>query len=911
MNKLHPILSIRPPLPEPSHPPFSFFATSDEKFEEARRGGGTKNVVRYKLDNDPNSFFADEEERKTSRNRAVSLPYALLDRPEFNRLTSFETVPTAQEQAQLTAQAEKYRGLRDELLAEVTPEKPLTPEKQQLLTSYRSLVAACELSQGLIGNQLGFIEEIPDIFGYGSTCLHDLNNVENIRKIRRSTFTIARDQPFHVALRFAHPTPQQRETSFKMRWGPFILTIRGGRSVLLSMLAQNYYLPGSNLQELAEAESRMETLLDEGRLTDEDTLYIEDREGQIRTLKKEVKDQNIEHTDAAYLPFYRQIETLKAEIAARKKEKQRLTGAAQAELDALKKKYFSFYDVAVNLGESSENFYGDEGILRLSILPQKKGFLTLQLNGAAGVSIKIPDILKTKAYGVLWERTHLVFDSLGGSFDLKYLPLAVASSGEYRIPGLRVPFVISEDETVEARGDWDTLSPGVAVVARTERSADFREDDPRYDFIVKIDSDGKYLPWLYSLHFFISAGDIPTNETVLWSTRAFGVSKTLNPGYPNPNRDNPIRNATLNIDDISDSKRGMGLVVEVNDPNNTIGFPLDGFKNCCADFTMAVWNEETASVSGETDVLINGVIRDAVLMNARVLSDGGVVEEETQTHGPDSFWRLTIGDLWSIADDTEITQDVILDGLTLGEAWKRLLGLRGFKNDWVAFIESGGDKAGPKLPLAGPGEKPRKAPRKGMKLGAALRELLDEFGMSEDFQELRGRIKRGGWCLDVPDGESKAVFSGAADYEGTSAVLAGATREQDWSRFHNIFTVEGGRDRVTNKKLSVTLPLFESLIDPTSPLYWGSPKPAPLIMRPDLDTPEDVEMAAIIAAIRGTKSGNLKVFPTMWLYPLPAIGDRVSVDGQEEMELARISGMSLAGDTEASVVLRPLVPFSL
>jgi len=927
-NKLHAIFQVRSPLGAPEHAPFSLWITTDERFAEAEAKGGITNLRRYSLDQTVAGYLdtALTGGRKERRNRAVSLDYSLKPQDFYNSIQAWETVPTPQEKTQLEAARDKYVALRDEL-AEEESKGPLSAEKAALLRDYRTTVQAVLFALGIagngniIGNQAGFLEEIPSVFGIGGKCLHDLNNVPNVPKIRRSTFRLDGDRPCHLELRFTHPHTDQAETWFKIRWGPFVLEFRGGRSVLLSMYKAAVYGTGAdaNLQYIKDLEAQLDFWLDQGRLTAEDMDYLGEQDKEIRRLQKEVKDKKLQHDDPAFRPYYNAIQAAKERKDARRKLKQRAPGAAVMQAEVIKKQLYAFREQQVNLQESSENFYGDEGIVRLTMLPQRRGFLTFTLTNGASTTVDLPDIIETKDFQTVWNDSLMWFESNGGAVDWQFLYPTVDSTGEYRLKDVPVPFVITEEDDFALIAEADATLPGCHIEAFYDKSARWTAANPLYDFWVTLRSDrgrdedpagnpldikNAYTPWLYSLQVFINAGARPANDTILWNSADFGTLYTLTPGHPNPNTDNPIADVSISYDDSSESRRGARVQVDLLDPSGTLNF--SGYSRHLCDLSCGLWNEANG-VHGVVSYFRNLVITEAVLVNARRLDLDPA--EFKEMFGVDSFWRLNLGDIWTLVDEYTINDEVILDGRTLGEALWILLGLMGWTAEDLAGIPTEGVAAGPVLPRAGAGEKPAKAPAKGVNLGHYIRDLMDEFGVTDDYEEMRLHAELGVFTLDVPSNEIKFAFSSAQEVTGPQVVMAGASMVKDWSRFYNYYEMHGQANRKTGEPLAAIYPILESIhatSEPPHPLFIGEEKRYPLQHRGDLDTQGEVERAVEILAIRNSKPGDFRPFKSWWLYPPCYPGDRGTVDGAV-LELTKLD-MSLKEATDASLVMRPVVP---
>lgn len=955
--KLHPIFQVRGMIGTPEHPPFNLYITSDARWEEAKKKGGIQNLRRYLLD----GVLKDDqrvEDAVENRNRAVSLDYTLPPQDEYNTVAAWEMIPTPAEQFQLELQISEFQTRLDEVNEQIGTETP-TAEQAELVRDTTLVISQLKrLRTTYTTGTVGYLEETPSVFGYGGKSIHDLNGAPNIDKIRRSTFALDRDRPFHLALRFAEPHENQRPTSFKIRWDIFTLEFRGGDSVLFSAYDKAYLKKDGtpDLARIEAAENELNGYLDQGRLTAEDMDNIQIAQTEIRRLKLEARTLNIKTEDDAYKPYEAQIQSLQDAIQARRKFKRKMPNAAYVASQRLKKELYGVYEERVNLQENSENFYGDEGIVRLTVIPQQRGYISFVLNGGQPATVEIPDILETRKYGYVWNKSRILFQSNGGGVDWQFLYPNVQSRGEYRLKSVPVPFEIGDEEIIHFSGDWTgqtrsipgsdgetyfvtSALPGAGIAFKVVASADFTPAQPRYDFIALIRSDigrsedaknknniqNAYIPFLYSLNAFINAGVLPDRTEVVWDSQTFGQTLTWTPGFANPNRDNPILDATVSYDDITQTRRGLHLSLDIHDPEGTADFK--GYTDHWCDFKVGLWQPPTflegsgeegdfsitwpleteGGVSGIVDYYSDCIIREAVLMNAR---NCGETDEtfRAKYYGVDSFWRLRVEDIWSLLDEFVLPCDIILDGLTLGAAIRTLAKAKGIPDSKLTGVQATGIFAGGTIQRAGAGEPPRKVAPRGTRAGLHITELMDEYGMTDDFRELRLRCLPTGLSLDVPSLVSSRAQSSADSAQIANVIRAGAQHIHDWSRFYNIYHVEGKKDKRTGEPIKASYPIPESWLPgyENHPLHVGYEKEYPVVKRPELDTAEDVQRAVVTLALRNSKSGKLRSFDISWFYPPVYVGDTVTPD-ESDFELIRIGGMNLKGITQASIAVRPRV----
>lgn len=179
--------------------------------------------------------------------------------------------------------------------------------------------------------------------------------------------------------------------------------------------------------------------------------------------------------------------------------------------------------------------------------------------------------------------------------------------------------------------------------------------------------------------------------------------------------------------------------------------------------------------------------------------------------------------------------------------------------------------------------------------------------MTLDYQELRLRHLPTGFALDVASLTPVKSHSGAADVALANVIKSGAQQIKDWSRFYNIFNVEGKRDRRTGEPLKDNYTIWESFAEgfEDHALHIGEKREL-LSKRPELDKQVDVQIAVNVLAVRNAKSGNAVAYNSSWLYPPAYVGDTITADGKD-LELTRISGMSMKGITDSALSLRPRV----
>lgn len=874
-NRIHPIVTIRQPFNIPSHPPFGLWLTLDENWWKAQATGGIINLTRYRLDQSVTAFLQNygTGNKKERRNRAIGLGYSLSAQDEYNSLDAWQTIPTTEEAEQLAAKRDYYQLRVQELEAE-EKDGPLSPEKADLLHDYRNIVSQAQLlAAASATGRVGFVEEIDSIFTPTGKCLYCTNGVPNIPKVRRSTFKIDKDGQIHLAFRFAKPHPDQAETSFVIEFRPFLLELRGGHRWLLSKYSREALKNGTTY--IKEGEAQLKFYLDQGRWTEEDAAYREERETQIRVLRQEIKDKKIKTTESAYKPYYDKIKQLRGEIAARQRLKQRAPGDAIRKADIIKKKLYSFYEQPINLNESDENFYNTR--IRLTILPQRRGFLTFILNNNDPVTVDLPDILETKTYGTVWLPTPIELRSNGGAFEWQFLKPTPDTWGQYIIKDVPSEFIFDPDEGFNLDGDWDTTLPDTKITFEVKPSANFKDGYPLYDFIITFTSgrtlkDGKidpkhppkYIPWLYSLFFFINTGPREIDETPAWISSGW----TLNPDSPNPSLDQTVYDVSLSYSDAIRTPRSMQVSIDLANIAGTLDLP--NLAGRLFDLDIGLYNPADG-VHGVIPYLKNGIIND----------DAGthpVDMGELPSWAVNTIHRFSGSDLWRVVDDYEITAELIGDGRSKGTHIRDCLRMVGLAESEIAGVPTTGPIGGQLLKKSGAGEPPNIATRVGQKMGAYLKGFLNEYGMTPDRKELRLYPKDGVFTLDTPSAEIKFDFGTDGQYV-EQMIKEGAEIVNDPKDFYNIFEVWGKPDRRTGERLKAIFPNYYSLLIEDDELYYPQEKRYPILINDALDEQVDVEDAVECLAIRNSKSWKHRIWETACQYPPLYPGDRGYIHG--------------------------------
>jgi hypothetical protein len=299
---------------------------------------------------------------------------------------------------------------------------------------------------------------------------------------------------------------------------------------------------------------------------------------------------------------------------------------------------------------------------------------------------------------------------------------------------------------------------------------------------------------------------------------------------------------------------------------------------------------------------MNCVIKSAELVN---VSDVGQHEyTDDEIYDMETFWRLQVHDLWAVIDEATMPCDVILDGMSCGAAVRLLAMVAGVPDSMFSGISDSGLLSGQIIPRAEAGARPYKVAERGYKVGRIMAEIVEEYGMTDDYQELRLRIIPSGLSLDVPSDTAVAIHAGEG-MAGCNTIRSGATMSEDWSRFFNVFTVEGRKSRRTGETLRAHYSIPQSWLPQyeNHPLHIGYIKEHPVVRRSELDEQADVEKAVTVLALKNARSGRFVNYEVSWLYPPAYIGDTIEADGTNRI-LSRLSGMSMRGITSATISLR-------
>jgi hypothetical protein len=155
--------------------------------------------------------------------------------------------------------------------------------------------------------------------------------------------------------------------------------------------------------------------------------------------------------------------------------------------------------------------------------------------------------------------------------------------------------------------------------------------------------------------------------------------------------------------------------------------------------------------------------------------------------GPDTTSILKISDGWALLDEHLIADDMVLDGLTLGEAVRLLLRNAGYSTTEVANVPVGFGRV---LPVAQLDEEPCVMVKREEDSGGALRDLMTKWGLGARLWHNYG----GTWTLEMPSDESVLTLSRDATSGSRLRVYGPLDFNRDYGESYNYFLVKGGLD---------------------------------------------------------------------------------------------------------------------
>jgi hypothetical protein len=354
-------------------------------------------------------------------------------RPAFNDrgIGAWEQITTPEEIAARATAREYYTTVRDAMFvkgefsdadkavlndasSEAATRQALIDTHAKLsVTQKEQLASALSYIPQFAAKGSGFLKEVENMFDIGQGVrgiLWDFS-VPNVPKTLISTFELKQDQwqTFRI---FRSSLPKEQAVT---EWE---LLLSNGTTQYAFVFRKEEGIEFRHYKNMKPRarfllEQQLEAVLNTGRLTPEDRLYIASLLDQVNVITKASKDAGQSKPIGVQAD---QIAALKKEIKQREKDKSGLDDYNRALKEKLEKKLY--YDTqSVTLQEDTRSLFNT--IFDLGISFHRKGYIGVRISKSEPVYIEIKAITKTLSYGTMLPRgCRAIIRSRGGKFYL-------------------------------------------------------------------------------------------------------------------------------------------------------------------------------------------------------------------------------------------------------------------------------------------------------------------------------------------------------------------------------------------------------------------------------------------------------------------------------------------------------------
>lgn len=849
-------------------------------WEQAKAKGITQNAVRYDL----NKF--DPDKPKTAK-RAISIATEPRFEDRFNRLENWRTTISAEERKYREARLEELREREKEILDK--PVSDRSDDEVEELANLQRWIKQLEVSNQSVKDAVagrrpgpGYLDSIPNGFGDNTSCLYYSLNEPNIPTAHTSNFYIEEDTAHAVRLYFWKPNEEQTDWQWSYQFGYYRLIFEE-HGIEFVRLNDKF-----SLAQLEAKEKQLEALLDLGRITRADTLWKREKKKEIAAIKTAAKNAKKELTK----PQKQQIKSIEKEIDDRWEAKRRRTPAQDDQIERLRKEIYKHRE-NVSFGQNFESFFNQTVVL--SFFPQRRGYVTIKLQGAESWSYEEREIQKTRAPGTLWKRTQIRIKSNGGAY--KWQVGNVEPKAEIaRFP--IGPYEFSFDPTdldftvgghweigngasvewelvpVDSTAPWATRNvPGYRPAWQLNAILKPAPPPPPVSGIL----NGRRIPWIYDGQFFMPPGPRVAANEVQWDSEDH-----LTDGEA------PIEDITLNYDEAG----SLSCNVILTDIEGGLELPAD-IDGCLADLYIG----DTDDV--DVPFLARGIIHSSKF-GSRIAAVEGVAAL------PEGKVTFTLSDRRYLLRESVRTRPVG-DGQHLGQHVKTMLACRGETPAELAYID---EDFGPVLDACGLGDEPAQRPAQGATYSGYLDDLLETSGIVDDanYQLLWISDATGGhWELGSTSQEvahirdetgslQLAEFFSGDEYEGRFKIRRGReiSLPDNAEEVYNEFHVEGDINKEDESRIEATWPVWESISKPSDLRYIGRPRPYRTVRLESIKTKDAAIRAALSLSKKHCRSRKLRHLPVSFIQDLKP-GLVLEADGLK-CELVKLEGNSLHND---------------
>lgn len=530
------------------------------------------------------------------------------------------------------------------------------------------------------------------------------------------------------------------------------------------------------------------------------------------------------------------------------------TSAQQTEIDTLRTAIYALYQ-ELNLG-SAEIWYSAP--FTLIFIPERRGILTVQVEGGESVTIRDEAIIETRAAGVLWASGPLTVSINGGFFYWQVGYPSFALTGDVELLRYKT-------------GYWsDALEPMVFnSLQDTPSGTSITLEDLALDSIWSVikatftTDNARISPRLYTSSAEIPAGERTWNlDTATWDS----LEKEIDLGRP------ILTEVEITYE--GDMRRAQ-VQMTIADP---YGRTFVGM----GDNYATIEHRMASFAIDDIPLLGHGLIKETTYND---MTDSQPNQARLYVANSDTTPTATLCDVWALLEEDIMRDAPVGDGLYLGAFVRRILRNFGFSAAEYAGVSS---TEGRILPRAALGETDAIKPDGNTNRADYLRDLIEKWGMGRSLWFDRFGV----WHLGFRSTEVRANFIKRGATSTRYDIVKPLDSVRDPADFYNYFRVIGSRpelDRDWNVYESQSMPLG------VAPTYFlGRVKPYPTVNDDGIRTLDDVNFVLRSLVIKYGKPGRYFEFGS---YFIPGLfpGDRITVPGVV-CEICRISNANVDND---------------
>ena len=424
------------------------------------------------------------------------------------RLVDWRTMPSTGEEAAV----ENARGV---LLAELQPliDKDLahTRDNSQPALTANEAARKLELERDrswLFENR--YWQDVRNCFGDGDVGLYRACNAPGVPYKLESNWRLDADRPFTIWLHRAKPHEAQQESWVRFRFGHWALVMRQDREIELVRYKDGKWWEnrrwvtyrGTDFDYIESVEAQIETIRDNGRLTQADRDQIDLWEQEIANREARLKT-GLSGNDADLARG--EIGAYRNSIEGLRESKAGLAEAQEAQIAALEAGIVA-ERIPVHFAHSAEGLLQKD--VALTIIPQRRGYLTLHLSRGRDYFVhEDRAVTDSGADETIVEATPLRIDGNGGALWFKVAYVAVERSGYFKTREIAAG--LADVSRITATVD-NTVMPGT----RVDTTVTPLSRGSRYAVRVSFATDGRYMPFLYRLTVDVPA--VPRDRASEW-----------------------------------------------------------------------------------------------------------------------------------------------------------------------------------------------------------------------------------------------------------------------------------------------------------------------------------------------------------------------------------------------------------